>query len=289
MVGVDRSVASAEALRWAFRQSQLHDAVLEVVLAWGYLGQYRGGRDRFAPFRDAHAASHALDAFIAETLPDVDKGVVKPMPVDGFAADALLDAAVGSDLVAIAPRGAGRFLGLRLGSVTERCLADAPCPVAVVRPGRPRSREEAERVVVGIDGSDRSHQALRWAVDKCARRRARLTVMTAWVEPAPPNPYLLGGMDPGSFEDAAWRVIDRALEQTDGLDLASLVAPPERLAVHGGAAAALLDLAEDADLVVVGSRGLGRARRLLLGSVATEVARHAPGPVVVVHPSRHPE
>lgn len=289
MVGVDRSVASAEALRWAFRESQLHDAVLEVVLAWGYLDQYRGGRDRFAPFRDAHAASHALDAFIAATLPDADRGVVKPMPIDGFAADALLDAATGSDLVAIGPRGAGRFLGLRLGSVTERCLADAPCPVGIVRPGRVRSPGEPERVIVGIDGSDRSHDALRWAVAECARRRAQLTVMTAWVEAAPPSPHLVGGVDLGRFEDAAWRTIDRALDETDGLDLAALVAPPERLAVHGGAAAALLDLAEEADLVVVGSRGLGPVRRLLLGSVATEVARHAPGPVVVVHPSRHPE
>jgi nucleotide-binding universal stress UspA family protein len=287
VVGVDRSPESRDALRWAFRESRLRDASLEVVLAWGYLDQYRG-RARFEPFYDGNAACRGLDELIADTLPDAAAGVVKPVVVDGFAEETLLDAASGADLLVLGPRGTGGFLGFRLGSVSERCVAEAPCPVAVVRPGRTRPADEAEHVVVAVDGSDGGQHAVGWAVDEAARRKARLTVLHAWIDPSPRSPYTSSAIDAGVFEAAARRAVDRALD-VDGLDLSVLPEPPERTVVYGAAGAVLTDASADADLLVVGSRGLSRFKRVLVGSVATEVVRHAACPVVVVRHRLPPE
>jgi nucleotide-binding universal stress UspA family protein len=76
---------------------------------------------------------------------------------------------------------------------------------------------------------------------------------------------------------AARHLLDTALEHIDtaGLDVVPVASP-------GGAAHAVLQSAEDADLVVIGSRGLGAFQRLLLGSVATQIVHHAPCPVAVI-------
>jgi nucleotide-binding universal stress UspA family protein len=58
----------------------------------------------------------------------------------------------------------------------------------------------------------------------------------------------------------------------------------ERIVMPGGAAASILGTAENADLVVIGRRGLGGFKRLMLGSVSENIARHAPCPVVVMPP-----
>ena len=73
--------------------------------------------------------------------------------------------------------------------------------------------------------------------------------------------------------------MNRIVVGVDGSDLAT---PIEKKLVQCGAATALLLAAEDADLVVVGARGLGGFRRLMLGSVSAQVTHHAPCPVVVV-------
>lgn len=78
---------------------------------------------------------------------------------------------------------------------------------------------------------------------------------------------------------AARRVIDSVVEETD---TSSLPAPVIRTMASGGAAAAILDAAENADLVVVGSRGLGGFASLALGSVSYQIVHHAKCPVIVV-------
>ena len=130
-------------------------------------------------------------------------------------------------------------------------------------------------VVVGVDGSDGSLQALRWAAGEAAARGWRLRVVRAWSYIDQPS----GGFDPAYGEDDARRGLDEALaslgDAATGLDV-------EPLVVCDLAARALLDAARDADVVVVGSRGFGGFEELLLGSVSSQVAHHAPCPVVVV-------
>ena len=86
-----------------------------------------------------------------------------------------------------------------------------------------------------------------------------------------------------AFRDRAQRVADEAAETV------AEVAPSvecEAVVLNGQPAEALLGASEDADLVVVGSRGLGGFKRLMLGSVSDQVVHHAVCPVLVVHPSR---
>jgi len=94
-------------------------------------------------------------------------------------------------------------------------------------------------------------------------------------------PYMVPEFDPAAFKATAGRTIDAAI---DGEDTNGLTRPVKRTLVNGGAAAAVLQTAEGADLVVVGSHGLGGFSGLLMGSVSHQVAHHATCPVVVVSP-----
>lgn len=138
-------------------------------------------------------------------------------------------------------------------------------------------------IVVGIDGSDRSRQALEWAVSEAAVRHAPLTVLTV-------SQALAGGHwgvpgYPGDLDRAkqAQEVAQVETESTianadEGCRPASVTVR----AVVGVPADELLHAAADADMIVVGSRGAGGFRRLLMGSVSTHVTQHAHRLVVVI-------
>ncbi len=134
-------------------------------------------------------------------------------------------------------------------------------------------------ITVGVDGSEGAAAALRWAAGEARLRGARIRAVHAWS-----NPMLAYGyVPPGSYEE------DLGQAAADGLDRLLEAAAPElrgieveRLVVKGSAATALTDAAAGADLLVVGSRGLGGFRELLLGSVSHECAQRAPCPVVIV-------
>ena len=133
-----------------------------------------------------------------------------------------------------------------------------------------------ERIVVGIDGSEGAREALQWAIAEARRRNAAVEAVCAWHPP-----YVLGyealGEIHGSFEADAAKMLDAAI---DGADTAGVRV--ERKLVTGGAAAALVEEAKGAALLVVGSRGRGGFTGLLLGSVSQQVAHYAPCPVVII-------
>ena len=140
------------------------------------------------------------------------------------------------------------------------------------------------RIVVGIDGSEGSRTALRWAFDEALRRSSTVCLLHAWSFPFSIAPMAVPIAVP-SFEEmneVASAILDQAL--------ADIAAPAglqlERRTVEGGAAEALIDAAKDAELLVVGTRGLGGFSRLLLGSVSHQCVHHAPCPVVVVPPEQ---
>jgi nucleotide-binding universal stress UspA family protein len=107
-------------------------------------------------------------------------------------------------------------------------------------------------------------------------------VLLAWHLPYVGGyPYTGTAFDPVLLEEEARQTLD---DLVDGIDARGLAHPIERLLVVGDAASTLHAAAEGADLVVVGSRGLGGFTGMLLGSVSHHIALHAPGPVVVVPP-----
>ena len=138
-------------------------------------------------------------------------------------------------------------------------------------------------VVVGVDGSESSKEALRWAARMAAVEGVEIVAITAWDYPQAYN----------SPVDVNWRPdVDAEVILADTLrEVFGDERPPglEARAVHGPARTVLLEASEGASLVVVGSRGHGGFAGLLLGSVSSACAEHGHCPVVVVHekPERH--
>ena len=197
---------------------------------------------------------------------------------------ALVTVSEGADLLVVGARGSGGFLGLRLGSVSEKCLQHATCPVAVIHTNG-ATAAASERIVVGVDGSEVSALALAWALDEARLRGASVRAVTAWDGGTIAASSMPGALvDPQFLEDAAKEVLDDALGTADA---SGLPAPVERIVEAGGAPSAILDAAKDASLIVTGSHGRSGLKSVLLGSVSRQVVHHAPCPVVVVpHPDR---
>jgi nucleotide-binding universal stress UspA family protein len=138
-------------------------------------------------------------------------------------------------------------------------------------------------IIVGIDGSIHSRHALEWAVNEAAVRHAPLTVLNVYEAVADywgaPVAY------PGD-QDLTKRACETAQEETDSVleKTEEEERPPSVTvrAVIGLPGEELLSAAADADMIVVGSRGAGGFKRLLLGSVSTQITHHAHCPVVVI-------
>ncbi|MFE4971662.1 universal stress protein [Kitasatospora sp. NPDC056651] len=138
------------------------------------------------------------------------------------------------------------------------------------------------RIVVGVDGSESSERALRWAVRQAELTGSAVVAVIAWEYPTyhgargwfPP-----AATDEAVLEGRARQEVARAVEQAVG------ATPPVEVRTevrYGTPAGALVEAARGAELLVVGSRGLGGFSGMLLGSVAQHCTRHATVPVVVV-------
>lgn len=271
IVGVDGSTGAEAALRWAIEEADRHDAAVVAVLAWDYLNQHHadGGHD-FDPaygLEEARAALHAGLRAVNPARP-VEEQVMLELP-----AKALVESSADADLLVVGSRGLDGFKGMLLGSVSERVIERARCPVAVVRESGAWPQHGS--IVVGIDVSETARRALRWAADEARARRASLHVVHAWRRPrlaVPGNGPILTAM-----EDAARSVLQTALEDPVLTDLhVEGHMPPT------GASQAMLSFAGDASLFVVGSHGLGRLGRVVLGTTTRQLAHHSPCPLVVV-------
>lgn len=138
-------------------------------------------------------------------------------------------------------------------------------------------------IVVGVDGSVHSERALAWAMREAAIRHAALTVLTvdqAVTSVATGNPEDYGE-DQSGLEQArasAEEVVQKAADELGEQRPDSVTVR----VVHDSPASALIDASQDADMLVVGSRGNGGFARLMMGSVSTQVTHHAACPVVVI-------
>ncbi|PFG44605.1 nucleotide-binding universal stress UspA family protein [Isoptericola jiangsuensis] len=140
-------------------------------------------------------------------------------------------------------------------------------------------------VVVGVDGSPASDQALDWAAAETVRRGSWLTVVSAYEMVTAPGPAAFGiGAD--ELHRGAQANVWRALARMDGARERGCVVPDAAdvtgEVVHGDPAGVLVDLSASSDLVVVGRHGYNVLDRLVLGSVSAAVSAQARGPVVVV-------
>lgn len=285
VVGVDGSPGAAKALAWAVREGKVRDLPVTAVLTWGLLDQHQAviGPD-FDSAYNRDAARTALRTYVHEAIGAEDFDRVQLLPVNDLPARGLLAEAADADLLVVGGRGMGGFKALLIGSVSHHCLHHAPCPVVVVHEAWTPSEQTPTRIVVAIDGSDNAHAALQWGVAQAQATNAQLDVVHVWDVPnAAGYPYVGVAFDPAPFEQTARKVLAEALVDAD---IATLDRLPTRTAIRGHAATAILDHAKDADLIVMGSRGLGGFKELLLGSTTQQVTHHSTCPVVVIPPGR---
>jgi nucleotide-binding universal stress UspA family protein len=185
----------------------------------------------------------------------------------------------GADLIVVGARGLGAFATAVLGSVSLAVARHATCPVLVVRPNPKPLRS----VAIAVDGSDNAREAARFLARFPLPASVGVRVVGV-VEP-PPMPRTAPASARAMIQEAVAGVIEERRRALDAaLDSAAKgFETATRELPLGGPAETLERLSAQVDLIVLGARGLGALKRLLLGSVSERVLRYATCPVLIVH------
>jgi len=280
VVGVDGSASSLAAVDVAAREAQLRGLPLRVVHAfvWPYLGAPLGPSPYGPP---EGGLQNDAERLLAEAVQQAARAVpgldVESEIVTGGATAVLLEESPAAALVVLGDRGLGGFTGLIVGSVAVQLTAHAHCPVLVVR-GRPNP---SGPLVLGVDGSPEAWPAVLQAFDEASLRGAELVALHAWLDPVPAQ---LGDVLPVVYD------VDQVEAEEMRLLAEAVAGCRERypdVVVHeelvrARARDALMERSAQAQLLVVGSRGRGGVRGLLLGSVSQDALHEADCPVLVV-------
>lgn len=281
VVALDGSPHSALTLDWAVHEAERRHAALLLVrvlddswqtMAWSWY-----------PVVDTRDLATEVKQYLDEQARVVEERhpalTVETRALHGRVVPCLRDVSADAALLVVGAR--VRAGGARTGSTGVHVAAHARCPVAVVRsdPRHPTRADAA--VVVGVDGSSASLVAARLAAREAMLLGRPLRVVHA--RPTIPDPFGRGSVPPVATDDeehpthrAAASVTDALRAENDGLEV-------ELALVDDDPADALVHLGTGVPLLVVGSRGLGSFRGMLLGSVSSAVLREATVPVVVVH------
>ncbi|GJF31626.1 universal stress protein [Kitasatospora sp. NE20-6] len=278
VVGVDPEHPSRMVLAWAADEANRRHLPVHVVQAWNSVARegtwpqlWPALHERARLLRTA--GRYALDEaarFIGERHPALE---VSARLVDGDPAE-VLDAQAQRAVVLVL--GSRPLSGVReqfhSGAVTLPLIAHASCPVAVVRDPEHITQQPAY-VVVGVDGSRTSQDAVDYAFEAAALRGAELRALYAW------NPSRLSEADEHRLEQESRRVLaETAAGRRESYPEVQLM----HEVVRGHPVAVLAEASRHALALVVGTRGTGGFSGQLLGSVGQGVLHHARCPVVTV-------
>lgn len=279
VVGVDGSPQSLNAVVLAGQLASERQRPLHVVHAFIWpLMHVPLGPAPGAPAEGGleHAAQQIVDEAMAQIRAARPELTVTGEVIVGTAAAALIGASADAALLVVGDRGLGGFGSLLLGSVAVETSAHAACPVVVAR-GEPRDGD----ILVGVDGSPGGGKALEFAFDEAARRGVGVVALHAYTHPISnfPGDMLLPVYDPDQLAAEENAVLHEAIV---GFGERYPDVPLRPLLVRNPAARALVEESGKAALTVVGSRGFGGFRGLLVGSVSQAVMHHAESPVAIV-------
>jgi nucleotide-binding universal stress UspA family protein len=277
VVGLDGSAESRLAVTWAADEANRRKSVLRMVYAGA-------GRDQPVPewysgTRATMTGPQAIldDAFALAATRHASVLLETELP-NGWPARALLRASGQADLLVVGAPGRTGIKERLFGSVSQRCIERADCPVVVVRTEPELSTDEMRipRIVVGIDGSARSDRALRWALREAEFTSATVEGVFACV--IAPMTGFINATTQG-YDLAGRPVVDEALARASEWQPGVTFWADARF---DATVPALLDSCHDAALLVVGSSTHGRHHHFALGSVAEQCARHSRCPVAVI-------
>ncbi|MCC2319785.1 universal stress protein [Cellulomonas xiejunii] len=277
VIALDGGEHSATTLQWGLAEAERREADVLLVRAWQEPYEVTPW-GWYAPLGalgvDVEAQGY-LDAQKARAAARYPRLRIEARAIQGAVVPALLAVAEGAQLLVIGS--SGRADGSRLGSATGHVAAHAPVPVAVVRDAP--ADAPAGPVVVGVDGSAASLVAVRTAARAAQSRDVPLVLVHA--RPTVVDPYgthdtpaPIPPQEAGAAHHAVARLAEDLRDEHPGLRV-------EVEVVEDHPAHALVTLSRSSDLVVVGCRGLGAFRGMLLGSVSHDVLRNASSSVLV--------
>ena len=293
LLATDGSKDAELAAKAAVDLSRRSQTGLHVVHAWRALPHYAYPSlvpERYHPPHEEGARKILKEQ--VERIEQAGSRVAQAHLVMGREVDAILDLGeqIGAGLIVVGSRGLGQVKRLLVGSVSESIVHHAKCSVLVVRGGA--GSWPPVRVLIGEDLSEDARGAAKLGVT-LGKLMEIETLLVHTYEGMPPHPETLPQADRELYEamvEKHLRQVEPALEERAAeLEDAYDVRPQVRI-VAGESAQVLSEIAEEGDgpsLLVVGSRGLGAGRRMLLGSVSSKVLRAASGPVLVC-PRRAP-
>ncbi|HET8600782.1 MAG TPA: universal stress protein [Segeticoccus sp.] len=285
VVGVDGSPSSDAALDWAVEDARRRRLPLHLVHARG-LDNWWYAAGAVAP---AELASDLPDELLRDRVARA-KALAPELEVTGEsnsdnAAPTLITLSERADTIVLGARGHGTLRGVLLGSVSMQVVAHAHCPVVVVREDH-RPEREHRRIVVAVDGTAISSAAVEYAFAQAAERGTDLVAMHAWWADLSGHPHRLDSLED---QQAAYVEEQRRMVAES---VAGYAEKYPQVAVHhrvvrAQPVEALVTESAAAELLVVGSRGRGGFRGLLLGSVSLRALQQAHCPVAVVRNREH--
>ncbi|MEU8250630.1 universal stress protein [Nonomuraea sp. NPDC048916] len=267
VVGVDGSASAAAAVEWAADDARRRGKALRIVHVCEQWVRNVGGTEYCL------GALEAASDRAHEVAPDVE---LSTEILSGNVIDALVGESVTADSLVLGSRGFGGFAGMLLGSVSRSVAAHAAGPVIIVRGP---TGERHGRIVVGYDGSQPSNVAMEYAIDQARARDAELQVIYGWQLPiSSPYAAAYGSLLDKAYQQEVHAARERVVPWREKYPDVRIV--DEQMCEHP--VSALRKAAEAADLVVVGTRGLGGFASAVLGSVSHGVLHHVTCPVAVV-------
>lgn len=282
IVGYDGSEGSTLALRWAAQAAQQRGRTLELVTTWSMpsadLGIGATGTlqsELIDEIRREAATANEEGLEIAAQMGANAMGEV----LVGRTAAALVHHSEGAEMVVVGSHGSGGLTGYLLGSVSRQVATHAQCPTVVVRP----LKQDARDMVVGVDGSAHSLKALEWAFEQASFSGMALRVLHSWEIPPTWSMVEVPSYEPEVLiRDYGNAELRETSEAMSGYREKYPDVKVRQEVMKGSPVKALVKASESAALLVVGSRGLGGFRGLLLGSVSHAVVHKAASPVAVV-------
>lgn len=271
VAGYDGSASSDEALRWAAREAWARGIALTICVALPPDDLARPGGPRVSDqARQWGEEVLARGVRIAGSAPDLAQ--VRTVLAAGPPAHVLCERSATADMVVVGARGRGGLAGSRLGSVSWQVATHGQGRIVIVR-GQWRPVNQAPGpVVVGVDGSAASRAALTFAFEEAALRDVPLVAVCALAD----APGKVGGA--ARMEEDFSRVM--TLREKEHPEVTVL-----REVAFAAPRSVLLTVAAEAQMLVLGSRGLGGLEGMSLGSIAEALIYHSPCAVAVVHPA----
>ncbi|GAB3887612.1 universal stress protein [Kibdelosporangium lantanae] len=285
VVGVDGSAAALAAARWAADEAALHQLPLRLVhVQPDPTGRYADATIENAVRPALHEQAEKWLRAAVDAVHDVDATLVPDVVHRiGDVVETFVGMSPAVAMIAVGGRGLGAFTGMLVGSTAGADAMHAACPVVVVRTPPLGHAIVGAPVVVGVDGSPASEAAIAYAFDEAARRGCALVAVHTWEEVFL-DPELRADQirfDTTALEDRERELLSQRLA---GWPEKYPEVPVTQMVAKGHPVRILLEQAEQAQLVVVGSRGLGGYHGMLLGSISQSLVNYAQCPLVVVRP-----